>query len=49
MGLVQIAIATALLWFLFAVLKRLREVTAERITAIDSLLERVDRPAGRKG
>lgn len=48
-GLVRMAIAAALLWFLFAVLKRLREVTAERITAIDSLLESVDRPAGRKG
>ncbi len=37
-GLVRIAIAGVLIAFLFAVLKRLRVVTRERIAAVDSLL-----------
>ena len=48
-GLGRIAVAALLLWLLFAVLSRLRVLTDERVAAIDSLLERVDRPAGRKG
>lgn len=49
MGLFRVVAAALLLWLLFAVLSRLRVITNERVAAIDSLLERVDRPAGRKG
>lgn len=42
-GLTRIAVAALLIAFLFAVLGRLKEVTRERIAAIDSLLGHLDK------
>jgi hypothetical protein len=48
-GLVRIAVAGLLIAFLFAVLGRLREVTRERIAAVDSLLGHLDKGSKSRG
>ncbi len=48
-GLMRIGAAAALLWFLFAVVARLRVVTRERLDAVDSLIERAGASSARKG